>query len=176
MQQLALNYANLSSVFLAQGQGRPPRNSGSGPRFNGPRNNNSSNNNNRNPNITCYRCENQGHISRNCQLNNRSNGQNNNNNNGNSRNNRPRQRTGAVNYLNFEEDYEYDHEDEEWYEEDYEEFETYTVMTRSRSAPYNKNNKINVQNFLSLGKKRNREPLLPNKLLLLPNLLKLILL
>jgi hypothetical protein len=156
MQQLAFNYANLSSVLLAQGQGRPPRNSGSGPRFNGPKNNNNSNNNNRNPNITCYHCGNQGHISYNCQLNNRSNGQNNNNNNGNNGNNHPCQRTGAVNYLNFEEDYEYDYEDEEeWYEEDDEEFEIYTVTTRSRSAPYDKNNKNKRPKFLNLEKKRN---------------------
>jgi hypothetical protein len=110
MQQLTLNYTNLSSVLLAQG--RPPRNSGAGLRFNGPRNNNN-NTNNRNPNITCYHYGNQGYISHNCQLNNRSNGQNSNNNNGNNGNNRPRQRTGAVNYLNFEEDYEYDYESEE---------------------------------------------------------------
>jgi hypothetical protein len=81
-------------------------------------------------------------------LNNRSNGQNNNNNNGNNGNNHPCQRTGAVNYLNFEEDYEYNYEnEEEWYKEDDEEFETYIVTIHSRSAPYDKNNKNKCPKF-----------------------------
>ncbi|CAB4437867.1 unnamed protein product [Rhizophagus irregularis] len=140
MQQLALNYANLSSVLMVQQV--TPRNTRPRP------NNNNNNNQNRqngqaptqnsfNPNITCFRCGNIGHISRNCQMGRNTNNGNINGNNNN--NNRPRQRAPVtpINYADDEAEIYYDeYEDEyekEWEEED--EYEAY-VTTRSRSVPY----------------------------------------
>ncbi|GET63249.1 hypothetical protein GLOIN_2v1777707 [Rhizophagus irregularis DAOM 181602=DAOM 197198] len=138
MQQLALNYANLSSVLMVQQ---------STPRNTRPRPNNNNNQNRQNgqaptqnsfnPNITCFRCGNIGHISRNCQMGRNTNNGNINGNNNN--NNRPRQRAPVtpINYADDEAEIYYDeYEDEyeeEWEEED--EYEAY-VTTRSRSVPY----------------------------------------
>ncbi|GBC36526.2 hypothetical protein GLOIN_2v1777707 [Rhizophagus irregularis DAOM 181602=DAOM 197198] len=138
MQQLALNYANLSSVLMVQQ---------STPRNTRPRPNNNNNQNRQNgqaptqnsfnPNITCFRCGNVGHISRNCQMGRNTNNGNINGNNNN--NNRPRQRAPVtpINYADDEAEIYYDeYEDEyeeEWEEED--EYEAY-VTTRFRSVPY----------------------------------------
>ncbi|CAB4415083.1 unnamed protein product [Rhizophagus irregularis] len=138
MQQLAFNYANLSSVLMVQ-QGTP--------RNTRPRPNNNNNQNRQNgqvptqnsfnPNITCFRCGNVGHISRNCQMGRNTNNGNINSNNNN--NNHPRQRAPVtpINYADDEAEIYYDeYEDEyeeEWEEED--EYEAY-VTTRSRSVPY----------------------------------------
>ncbi|CAB4418407.1 unnamed protein product [Rhizophagus irregularis] len=136
MQQLALNYANLSSVLMVQQ---------STPRNTRPRPNNNNQNrpngqvptqNSFNPNITCFRCGNVGHISRNCQMGRNTNNGNINGNNTN--NNRSRQRAPVtpINYADDEAEIYYDeYEDEyeeEWEEED--EYEAY-VTTRSRSVP-----------------------------------------
>ncbi|GBC49993.2 retroviral-like aspartic protease 1 [Rhizophagus irregularis DAOM 181602=DAOM 197198] len=139
MQQLALNYANLSSVLMVQQ---------STPRNTRPRPNNNNNQNRQNgqaptqnsfnPNITCFRCGNVGHISRNCQM-----GRNTNNGNGNinnnNNNNRLRQRAPVtpINYADDEAEIYYD-ENEDEYEEEWEEEDEYEayVTTRSRSVPY----------------------------------------
>ncbi|GET60895.1 retroviral-like aspartic protease 1 [Rhizophagus irregularis DAOM 181602=DAOM 197198] len=138
MQQLALNYANLSSVLMVQQ---------STPRNTRPRPNNNNNQNRQNgqaptqnsfnPNITCFRCGNVGHISRNCQMGRNTNNGNINGNNNN--NNRPRQKAlvTPINYADDEAEIYYDEYkdeyEEEWEEED--EYEAY-VTTRSRSVPY----------------------------------------
>ena len=137
MQQLALNYANLSSVLMVQ-QGTP-RNTRLRPNNNNQNRQNGQvpTQNSFNPNITCFRCGNVGHISRNCQMGRNTNNGNTNVNNIN--NNRPRQRAPVtpINYADDEAEIYYDeYEDEyeeEWEEED--EYEAY-VTTRSRSVPY----------------------------------------
>ncbi|CAB4426493.1 unnamed protein product [Rhizophagus irregularis] len=137
MQQLALNYANLSSVLMVQ-QGTP-RNTRLRPNNNNQNrpNGQAPTQNSFNPNITCFRCGNVGHISRNCQMGRNINNGNTNVNNNN--NNHPRQRAPVtpINYADDEAEIYYDeYEDEyeeEWEEED--EYEAY-VTTRSRSVPY----------------------------------------
>ncbi|CAB5194302.1 unnamed protein product [Rhizophagus irregularis] len=138
MQQLALNYANLSSVLMVQQ---------STPRNTRPRPNNNNNQNRQNgqaptqnsfnPNITCFRYGNVGHISKNCQMGRNTNNGNINGNNNN--NNRPCQRAlvTPINYADDEAEIYYDEYEDE-YEEEWEEEDEYKayVTTRSKTVPY----------------------------------------
>lgn len=118
LEQLSINYANLSTALMAQTQYPKRRNFQSNQMKTTRIDRVDSYRNSRNRPITCFNCGKEGHISRECRA--------------------PRKKTRfeeprALNYVEYDEDgyyQEYDTEDEE--EETYEAY----VTTRSRSTPY----------------------------------------
>ena len=124
MQQLTLNYANISAALVAQPrQPRPFRSNRQAPQNRAPPP--------QNKDIVCFACGKKGHISRNC----------------NSRTNRsrpqgrPNDNYQAANLADYyENEYEYEYE-EEYEEEDdyYEEEEEAEVFVQTRANPYPSN-------------------------------------